>query len=216
MDRKHWPYDDDKTGKPFISCDVLAQGDYSSAGDVGEANIRALKKHLGEEGEGSYLWHEELGHYGYHQLWLADTEDNRDIIKQLEEDYQVFDEEELSRVQDEWERKAWDDYGWADIKLDVHKDVLDDDDYAVWEQEVEDKVEALNNHKEGEGDSWLLECYYEAKGLANVYPTFEYDGACLHLDKMAEEFYDVTQAKLHPRIVHHPDQKLLPGITPCI
>src|SRR5215203_1640249 len=96
-------------GDWYVSCDALTVGDYGGYGTVGEANIRSLEK----EQEDTLI---RYGHYYSKQLWLADTPDNREIIRRLEDDYPLYDEEEHSRVEMEWEEEAWDNYGLADLK----------------------------------------------------------------------------------------------------
>src|SRR5215211_9312434 len=97
----------------YISCDALTVGDYGGYGTVGEANIRSLER---EQTDNDYPVHIEHGAYASKQLWLFDTPENREIIKRLEDDYPLVDEEEHSRVEMEWEMEAWDDYGLADLK----------------------------------------------------------------------------------------------------
>src|SRR5258708_7338025 len=99
-----WTDEDD--GTTYVSCSELEQGDYCGASWC-EANVRAL-----EGLEGAWVRH---GAHHNRQLWLPDTEGNRETCRYLSEDYPIWDEEMDSRVRDEWEREAWDDYGLADL-----------------------------------------------------------------------------------------------------
>lgn len=178
----------------WITCDVLSTGDYGGAGDVGEANQRSLKEALPSE-----EWTEERGDYSSKQLWLLDNDSNRAIIEDLECNYPLYDDEELSKVQMEWEQAAWDDYGWPDLRRECRK-------YGRHTEEWEERVDSLT-------DAERLDLYREAMELANAYPTFEYNGACLPLDDIVSEFFDVTERKFRAQdggFTHHPDQRSLP------
>lgn len=168
-----WPYDsfqesdEEVPGQWWISCDVLCVGDYGGAGDIGEANIRALERDKEKGGEETY---EEHGSHGYRQLWLLDTDDNRDIIVQLQENYPLYDEEEHSDVQIEWEWEAFDSY--YDEELLSHLD--DDSEGYLWREYADDCLSKENRFR----------IYRRAMDDTNTYPTPEYNGVHVRIDRI--------------------------------
>lgn len=151
---------DEETGDLYISCDALSVGDYGGSGSVGEANIRALRHEPG-------AW-VRRGHYSSRQLWLPDTPENRDTVRFLEEEYPLYDDEEHSRVEMEWEESAFDDWALADLRgeLPAH---------------VNDVLDTL------EGQQWFA-LYREAMEAENQYPTMEYSGAHIPVKRIAGAF----------------------------
>lgn len=137
--------------KGYITCHALSVGDYGGAGSTGEGNIRAL-----EETEGAYVKH---GPHGFRQLYLPDTEENREIVRALEEDYPVFDEEAVSEVEAEWEQEAWENWLENDLALGIEK--AGEHYIDLW-----DGLE--------ETDKWRL--YGEAQARAGVCPHSEHSG----------------------------------------
>lgn len=159
MDVETWT---DEDGLNYISCSLLQQGDYCGASYC-EANIRAL-----EDTEGAVIRH---GHYYSRQLWLPDNDENRDVLAALA-DYPCWDDEEVSRVEMEWEEAAWKDYGIADLRNTYQRGDR---------PALADVLDALSAED-------AFACYLRAMEAENAYPTFEDSGASLPLDRIAEAF----------------------------
>ena len=151
------------TGDQYISCDLLTVGDYGGAGSVGEANIRTCEEQYPD------CW-VRYGTYGFRQAWLLDTEDNRDLIRDLERDYHVLDDCILSRVENEWEHEAFDNH--------VKKDLLD----------------CLPDHLRDLADTWgdedLYRLYHDAQAETQIFPSWEYSGCYIPVNKLADSFVD--------------------------
>jgi hypothetical protein len=161
-------YQDDD-GQPYISCDWLHVSEYGGAGSVGEANIRAL-----ENEDGAFIRH---GAYYSRQLWLPDTEENRDLIESLERNYPLVDEEIHSEVELEWERAAWESYGRTDLN-----DSLPDDLGEIIDDDLT------------ENDQW--ECYRKAMEQENAYPAMEYSGAYLPIKRIQNTYAELVIGRL--------------------
>lgn len=151
----------------FISHEFLCVGDYGGAGSVGEANIRAL-----ETLEGAFVEH---GAYYFRQLWLPDTEDNRSTLGGLD-DYAAIDDEIVSEVEADWEKEAWESWLRSDLlrTLDV---------------EVRDVADEMS-------DDLLWELYTESMSKTNNYPTAEYSGVHIPIDRIKETFGDLVREEL--------------------
>ena len=77
-------------GVAQITHSVLCVGDYGGTGTIEEANIRAL-----QDREGAKI---EYGHYHFRALWLPDNEDNREILRRLD-NYPLIDDRIHSEVE---------------------------------------------------------------------------------------------------------------------
>jgi hypothetical protein len=101
---------EDDDGNKWVSCDALATGDYSGSGDIGAANIRFL-----QERDDCRV---RRGAHSSRQAWLADTVENRELVRDLEEDYPLLDEETHGQVQAEQEEELFE--GFLDRELCRH------------------------------------------------------------------------------------------------
>ncbi len=159
----------DSDGVRWISCDVLCVGDYGGAGSVGEANIRCLK-----DREDCVVLH---GAYYSKQAWLIDNFANGDLIRKLEKDYPCIDDEQVSRVEMEWEQEAWESWLRSDLLQglpDELGEVVEDD---------------LDN-------AALWDCYRAAMEEENEYPIPEHSGVCVRVKEIQETFNWLVIEKL--------------------
>jgi hypothetical protein len=153
---------EDEDGVKYISCDVLCVGDYGGASSVGEANIRAL----GEDYPDSITRHWP---YSTRQLFLPDTPETREIIEHLERDYPLYNEEEHSKVEMEWEQEAWESWLRSDLVRTL------EDRLKEWAEDT------------ATGDQ-LWEAYRWAMEKENEYPIMENNGCCVRTDEIQESF----------------------------
>lgn len=161
-------------GTEFISCACLVVGDYVGYGSIGEANIRALVRDK-DKTEEDYMT--ITGPYHEKQLWLLDTEENRKLIKKLEEQYPLYDEEMHSLVETEWEGESWESYvkndllrGLPDELGEVITDDLDDDD--------------------------LFQIYRDAMEKTNTYPVMEYSSCSVDVERIQETFTQLVLERI--------------------
>lgn len=192
-------------GRVYLSHDCWTFGDYGGAGPLGRANINVLSeecagrivecgmntlRHI-QEGCPYGLGADELaeikterpwmilavGDYGGEQAWVRKPLATRcrDWIDQMDR-YPSLSDDEISRVEMEWETEAWD--GW--LKHDLIR-TLDDD-----TQEAIDRL--------AEGD--LQDAYRAAMEETNTYPEAEYSGVAIDVDRIAESFARHIKAKL--------------------
>lgn len=157
----------DEVGCELISHDMLCVGDYGGAGSIGEANIRAL--------EGRADAYVEHGSHGSKQLWLSDTESNRVVIEGLD-DYCSVDDNIVSEVELEWEQEAWDSFARSDL---IH--TLDS---------------GVRNVAEDLADDVLFELYREAMEKENEYPTPEYSGVYIPIERIKDAFNELVSDHL--------------------
>ncbi len=155
----------DEDGTAFVSCDHLCVGDYGGAGSVGEANIRSLQSDFPD----SFVRH---GDYYSRRLWLPDNEEMREIIKGLEENYPLYDEEMHSEVEMEWQQEAWD--LW-----------LEDDLVRTLPEELREWVELIS---EDDHHTMLWLAYQQAMEKTNTYPEAEYSGVYVDVDRIKDAF----------------------------
>lgn len=88
-----------------LSCDVVMAGDYLHTEDIGESNCRSIMRDI----EGAF----EADNYPTLQVWIPDNEENREILRRLEENYPIYDEDDHSYVCMEWQWAAFlDKYGY--------------------------------------------------------------------------------------------------------
>ena len=198
-------------GHKYVTCNALLHGDYCGTGTVGEANIRALidpdvaenseyeqvsyamfdrwrKQYTREEDE--LIWKEMLENhirrpneqgrpprmllveypYCTKQLWLLENDDeNTDTIAALS-DYPLVDEEVHSQVELDWEERAWDDWVRHDL-------------WCALPEELQDKID---DQKPSDGK--LFNAYRLAMEETNTYPTHEYSGTHVDVDKISEAY----------------------------
>ena len=155
----------------YISCNALTVGDYGGSGSMGEANIRCLESETPDEDY--FIFH---GSHGHKQLWLKDTPEHRELVEGLERDYPVLDDEEMCRVELEWESEAWD--GW--VKNDLLKG-LPDELREVIEDDLDNDV--------------LFTLYRESMEATNTYPTPEYSGVHVDIDRIQKTFNNLVLEK---------------------
>ena len=154
---------DEETGDRYVSSDFLSHGDYAGAGDIGRANIRVL-----EDNPDSILRH---GGYGYEQLWLPDTPENRELIEGLESDYPLLDDEVHSQIESELEDEAWENWLRRDL--------------------VRETPETIRDFAEDVDNDILYECYRQAMEKENEYPIFEGDGAYVRIEEIQDTFNEL-------------------------
>jgi hypothetical protein len=187
-------------GRNWISCDVFVVGDYGGAGSVGAANIKTLisdnektyeQISMSDWERGDELTRDSVsghsvwtpvcpddsttlvityGNYSSQQAWLLDTPHNREIINSLS-DYPVIDDEEIGFVEMEWETEAWESWVRSDLIRAVGKVDSDLQDIAC---DME--------------DSDLFEAYRAAMEETNTYPTAEYNGVHIDVDRISDAF----------------------------
>lgn len=153
----------DDDGQEWVSCDALCVGDYGGAGSVGEANIRALERDYPD----AWVRH---GDYYSRQLWLPLSEETEAIVQGLDKDYPLYDEEEQSRVEDEWEQEAWPSWLRSDLLRTLPNALRD------WADELP--------------DSDLFDAYRAAMECENEYPIPEYNGVAVRIDRIKGAFLE--------------------------
>lgn len=161
-------------GTELISCDYLSVGDYDGSGSVGEANIRALMRDKACKEEDSYI---ERSVHSFRQLWLLDTEENREIIKKLEEQYPLYDEEVHSLVETEWEEESWKDY--------VMKDLL---------RGLPDELGEVITDDLDEDCLWSI--YKDAMDQTNTYPSMSYNSCSIDVKRIQEKFTQLVLERI--------------------
>lgn len=162
----------------YISCDVLCFGDYGGAGSVGRANIDALKDRPGAWVENGAYWSE--------MLWLPITEENKEIVTELDEQYPLFDEEAHSEVEMRWEEEAWKDCYKQDLLRLIAKD--------------DSALSILFDTDSFDADT-LWQLYIESMDECNRYPTMEYSGASIPIDGIKDAFAHKCRFAAHCQIV---------------
>lgn len=187
-------------GRNWITCDVFVVGDYGGAGSVGAANIKSLMSdhektyeqwsmstwergdELTRDNEtGHSVWTPiapaaettmvlTYGGYSGQQAWLLDTPEARETIAAMA-NYPCIDDEEVSAVEIEWESDAWECWLRSDLLRELGKVDEDVRDLACdWD------------------DSELFECYRTAMESTNTYPTPEYNGIHIDVDRIKDAF----------------------------
>ncbi len=161
FDEDHYPHNHYRfviaTARAYVSCDYFCVGDYGGAGSVGESNIRSL-----QDDEGAFV---EWGGHGSKTLWLPDTPENRSLIERLERNYPVIDEGLMSEVESEWETEAWESWLRNDLLHEVGKTHPA---LSEWASTLDD----------------LFEIYRRAMDDTNTYPTVEYSGVHVDVDRI--------------------------------
>lgn len=193
--------EDEDDAKWYISCNALLVGDYVGAGSVGEANIRALT----DPKSSDYVKDHIESHGGYYsrQVWLPDTEENRDLIEGLERDYPVIDEELVSEVEMEWENELW----LNDLRQELVRTVGKEISWAL-----EETLDAMASH-----ERWglmLWECYRSAMAAENEYPVFEYNGCYVDADRIYARYAEFVIELLQDVITAMPFQLAHWGTDP--
>ena len=193
-------------GRTYVSHDCWVFGDYGGAGDIGLANIRVLadecEGHLVEcpmgdlryvlEGCPYGLGEDTLreiqqerpwairtyGDYSSEQIWIRKPLAFRvsshgfrgDTWAEQMDSYPCLSDEEAGKVTMEWEEEAWE--SW--LKSDLIRSLPED----------------LREVAEGMDDSALREAYGQAMEETNTYPTPEYSGVHVDVERIAEAFAD--------------------------
>tara|TARA_R110001583_G_scaffold11984_4_gene53418 strand:- start:9138 stop:9749 length:612 start_codon:yes stop_codon:yes gene_type:complete len=191
-----------KYGHKYISPSCCTYGDYGGAGTVGVANVRAILEmdefknsilRLGyRDWENIDKWNDDFtpqhtidefkvhgppkvvhltGGWGSNTLWLLECEETKDIIACLA-DYPLLDDDLHGQVELEWEDEAWE--CWVRSDLYSHLD--------------EDLQEAIDDDKTT--DAKLYEAYRLAMESTNTYPTHEYAGTHVDIDRIKDEYND--------------------------
>ena len=159
---------DDDDSK-WVSCDACTVGDYGGHADFGEANIRALER---DYPDCHRIWHWA---YNTRQLYLTYTPEHEEVMRQLDEDYPLYDESTYSEVQVEWEEEAWRDYICSDLLRTLPSDLRD------WADEQSEEMQ------------W--QWYRDSMEAANEYPYFEGTSAGVRIDKIKDEFRTEVEAE---------------------
>lgn len=148
-------------GKQLISCDYIAFGDYDNSCAVERANVRWLEK----EGLIELL---ERGSYGYEKAWIADNEENRELLEALN-NYPCFDDGLVSEIEAEIESEYLKDYA-----RDLHDLLPDSVQKALEELDIDEidytcyraACEEMNEYfiVESGGNGWI-----DFKKIAGAY-----------------------------------------------
>lgn len=184
-------------GVKYESDDSLVFGDYGGAGSVGKANIKVLQEQfpdfidMGMDYEAIERGWKEVdqfdpanppilimayGGYGSEQAWLlSDNEEVQDILRGLA-DYPAIDDEAISEIEMEWESEAWE--SW--LRSDLMKTLP---------EELEEAADELP-------DEELFEAYRQAMDETNTYPTPEYNGVHVDVDRISGAFAEILAEKL--------------------
>ena len=189
----------DEDGYRWITCDALSHGDYGGYGAHGLANIRALPD-CAERPEwlpdGAEHTRTDSGYYSSQSAWCLDTRENRELLAQLVDGYPSLDDDEVSRVEMEWEEEALRDYGFTEIGQALEKD-FGEQWRAIWDELPDGWHTPGADPDPAPAGPSKLDVYLLARGLSNTYPEPEYNGVALHLDQMT---VPVAQA-LYPLLV---------------
>jgi hypothetical protein len=169
----------------WISCEYLEVGDYAGSGDVGESNIRALARDLGEGN-----WFEEDGDYYFRKLWVLDTFANRETLRELVDDNPIYDESENCEVRIEWEETAF----WNWVADDISRE-LEEVYGEIWRttwnnlpmgfKDVDDEAEQIDG-KYNPGLPNRCSIYRNAMGLENEEPIFEYSSCTVPIERIVD------------------------------
>jgi hypothetical protein len=151
----------EQTGQAYVSCTWLS---FSNLSDdpVSRANIRSLRNT-----PGTVL---RSGGYGTQQLWLPDTEENRELLQGLLDDYPVVDDSEVSAVEYQMEQESYSNW-------------IRDDLARPLPHILHEYVDSLDN-------DWEL--YWEAREASNEYPVFESGGLFIRSERIAPQFRRVA------------------------
>lgn len=174
----------DEDGLSWVSCEAFTVGDYGGYGSVGEGNIRALETYAHRPDdwpEGADVVDIVNGYYWSRQAWIPDCPENVELIEGLA-DYPVIDEEAMTEVESEWEVEAFKDYGSADIGRAL-RDEYGEEFSDVW-GELPTGLEQPEEPYPCGRDQFTL--YRNACELTSTYPTPEYSGSALHLDRLTD------------------------------
>jgi len=196
MRKKHLDMESIKIdGRKYVSHGSWCFGDYGGAGSVGLANIRVLTdecegrivscgsdtlQHISEGcpyGLGADTLEEIRaerpwmisagGSYGGEQVWIRKplAIRCRDWLESVQE-YSALSDDEVSRVEMEWEEEAWE--SW--IRSDLIRTLPDD-----------------GSQEEAEMMPWetLFEAYRQAMEETNTYAEPEYSGVAVDVDRIA-------------------------------
>ena len=141
----------DHTGKveTHISCSYISFGDYDNSCAVERANVRYL-----EENHQTDIAYIHRGAYGWEQVWLYDTPENRELLESLG-NYPCFDDTLVS-----------------DIELEIENEYLQDnssDLIRLLPESVQDACDVLVI-------DFDIECYEKAKESSNSYFQVEAGG----------------------------------------
>lgn len=175
-------------GVRWVTCDALSHGDYGGYGSHGVANVRDLPAHA----EHPDWWPDDADHtdtdrggYGGVTAWCLDTHANRELLRGLVDDYPALDDVTVSAVESEWEDEALRDYGLTDIGRELGRHYG-----GAWRDAWDDLPSGwADDAPDGRTDATptQLDVYALARELTNTYPTPEYSGVCLHVDRLAPE-----------------------------
>lgn len=192
-------------GRAYVSHDSFTFGDYGGAGSVGLANIRVIRETFEDAPEMSYRDLENLSQFPQHAdddlvslfksdnppkaficsgsyssetaYLLEDDEQTEDLISAVS-DYPSLSDDEVTKVEMEWEEEAWE--SW--LKSDLIREAFDDDD-------EQDQVSELD-------DDTLFECYRDAMEERNEYPTPEYNGVHVDIKRIASTFAGIVRDRM--------------------
>jgi hypothetical protein len=121
------------------------------------------------------------GQFGSVQAWLRADAEGADEIMAAMADYPVLDDQELSKVEMEWEQEAWD--GW--LRSDLMKTLR----YDYFDEADEDEDKSLEERADEQlTDAQLFEAYRAAMDECNVYPTPELNGVHIPVERIAGSF----------------------------
>jgi hypothetical protein len=180
----------------YISNDALTFGDYGGFGSAGLANIEVMIEDHKEsivctnmqrlsDAAQSHLanYEQELineitstkpeviethGDYSSRQVWIRKDVDKVEGYTDRLENYPCLDEEKMSEIELDWEVEAWNDW----LKSDLIRSLPD---------EIEELIDDMNDDK-------LFSLYRQAMEECNEYPTAEYSGVYVDVNRISETF----------------------------
>ena len=196
----------------YLDASCIASGDYGGAGSVGVANQRYIDEKIeageltsesfyfsnteelqrdgfittltGRDSRGFSTWEAQPftgadvlifgGGHGGRTMWIRSDIDFAEEVNALA-DYPCFDDELVSFVEQEWEAEAWHSYVMQDLTADMP-------------EHLEDKAGRL------EDDLELFTLYKNAMEDTNTYPTPEYAGVHVDVDRIKETFTALVAA----------------------
>lgn len=180
----------------YVSHNALTFGDYGGSGSAGLANIETIVEDHQEsivqcgmqalqDASIAHLarFEKELiyeitsikpevieahGDYSSRQVWIRKDIDEIEKYTDRLKNYPCLDEEKMSEIELDWEVEAWNDW----LKSDLIRSLPD---------EIEELIDDMNDDK-------LFSLYRQAMEECNEYPTAEYSGVYVDVNRISETF----------------------------
>ena len=196
------------SGREYVSPDCCSFSDYGGAGSVRLANVRVLKERAEDQygyndfyraadNESRAYDSEETtairalcasdtpppvfyltDDYGSETVFLLVGDESNDETIAALADYPCIDEEEVSRVEMEWEDEAWESWLRADLER------------AAFGEEEPAGYDTLSAD-----DIWIA--YRTAMDDCNEYPTPEYNGVYVDVARIVDTFRAIIVDRLN-------------------